>query len=49
MMIRKIYECHWPMKRNNLITMKGRGKVAGEYEKRREGGDHESKKGDPPV
>lgn len=31
--------------------MKDRGKVAEEYEKRRrrEGGDHESKKGDPPV
>lgn len=29
--------------------MKRRGKVAEEYEKRREGGDHESKKGDLPV
>lgn len=29
--------------------MKGRGKVAEEFEKGREGGDHESKKGDLPV
>lgn len=49
MMIRNIYECHWPIKRNNLITVKGRRKVAEEYETRREGRDHESEKGDPPV
>lgn len=36
------------MKGNTLI-MEGRGKVAEEYEKRREGGDHESEKGEKPV
>lgn len=29
--------------------MKGRGNLAEEYEKRKEEGEHESKKGDPPV
>lgn len=33
----------------NLITTKGRGKGAEEYEKRREGGEHASGKGEMPV